>query len=89
MQNSKAKTLRQLDNMQREACLAVITMDGNAITAETTGTIGIGTSSAAGNINIGTESTARTMTIGANTTTLDIDAAGITIDGSSLYSELY
>ena len=63
---------------------AVITMDGNAITAETTGTIGIGTSSAAGNINIGTESTARTMTIGANTTTLDIDAAGITIDGSTL-----
>ena len=63
---------------------AVIKMDGNAITAETTGTIGIGTSSAAGNINIGTESTARTMTIGANTTTLDIDAAGITIDGSTL-----
>ena len=63
---------------------AVINMDGNAITAETTGTIGIGTSSAAGNINIGTESTARIMTIGANTTTLDIDAAGITIDGSTL-----
>jgi len=63
---------------------AVITMDGNAITAETTGTIGIGTTSAAGNINIGTEATARTMTIGASTTTLDIDGAGITIDGSTL-----
>ena len=63
---------------------AVITMDGNAITAETTGTIGIGTTSAAGNINIGTEATARTMTIGANTTTLDIDGAGITIDGTTL-----
>ena len=63
---------------------AVITMDGNAITTETTGTIGIGTTSAAGNINIGTEATARTMTIGASTTTLDIDGAGITIDGSTL-----